>query len=80
MSSRTTIDRIVEDAVEKLEGFVEFLDLAYDYVTAGVRGTGTAKKMLKQYKENRLLSKKSDVRDAVRKALNDYIHVQPTPA
>jgi len=77
MSSRATIDRIVEDAVEKLEGFVEFLDLAYDYVTTGVRGTGTAKKMLKQYKENRLLSKKSDVRDAVRKALNDYIRAHP---
>jgi hypothetical protein len=77
MSSRVTIDTIVEDAVEKLEGFVEFLDLAYDYVTAGVRGTGTARKMLKQYKENRLLSKKSDVRDAVRKALNDYIRAHP---
>jgi len=77
MSSRVTIDRIVEDAVDKLEGFVEFLDLAYDYVTTGVRGTGTAKKMLKQYKENRLLSKKPQIRDAVRKALNDYIRVHP---
>ena len=77
MSSRVTIDRVVEDAVEKLEGFVEFLDLAYDYVTTGVRGTGTAKKMLKQYKENRLLSKKPQIRDAVRKALNDYIRSHP---
>jgi len=77
MSSRVTIDGIVEDAVDKLEGFVDILDLAYDYVTTGVRGTGTARRMLKQYKENRLLSKKPQVRDAVRKALNDYIRSHP---
>jgi hypothetical protein len=77
MSSRVTIDRIVEDAVEKLEGFVEFLDLAYDYVTSGVRGVGSARRMLKRLKEERLLDKKAQVRDAVRKALEDYVKSHP---
>jgi len=77
MSSRATIDRIVEDAVDKLEGFVDILDLAYDYVTTGVRGTGTAKKMLKRLKEDKLLNRKPQVRDAVRKSLEDYVKAHP---
>jgi hypothetical protein len=77
MSSSASIDKVVEDAVDKLKEFVEFLDSAYDYVTTEVRGTGTARRMLRLLKENRLLNKKPQVRDAVRKALDDYVKSHP---
>jgi hypothetical protein len=77
MSSSTSIDKVVKDAIDKLEEFVEFLDLAYDYVTTEVRGTGTARRLLRRLKENRLLNKKPQVRDAVRKALDDYVKSYP---
>ncbi|MCG2893100.1 MAG: replication-relaxation family protein [Vulcanisaeta sp.] len=77
MSSRASIDRVVNDAVEKLEGFVDILDLAYDYVTAGVRGASTARRMLKRLKEERLLNKKQQVRDAVRRAVEGYVRSHP---
>jgi len=77
MSSRTSIDKIVEDAIDKIEGFVDILDLAYDYMTTGVRGASTARRLLKRLKEDRLLNKKSQVRDTVRKTLESYVKSHP---
>jgi hypothetical protein len=77
MSSSASIDKVVEDAVDKLKEFVEFLDSAYDYVTTEVRGAGSARKLLRQLKEDKLLNKKPQVRDAVRKALDDYVKSHP---
>jgi len=77
MSSSASIDRVVEDAVDKLERFVDILDLAYDYVTTGVRGANTARRMLRELKEKRLLNKKQQVRDAVRRTVEDYVKAHP---
>jgi hypothetical protein len=77
MSSSASIDKVVEDAVDKLEEFVKLLDLVYEYVTAEVRGAGSARKLLRQLKEDKLLNKKPQVRDAVRKALDDYVKSHP---
>jgi len=46
MSSSASIDKVVEDAVDKLEEFVKLLDLVYEYVTAEVRGAGSARKVV----------------------------------
>ena len=77
MSSSASIDKVVEDAVDKLEEFVKLLDLVYEYVTAEVRGAGSARKLLRQLKEDKLLNKKPQVRDAVRKSLDDYVKAHP---
>jgi len=77
MSSSASIDRVVEDAVDKLKGFVDILDLVYDYVTTGVRGASTARRLLERLKKERLLNKKPQVRDAVRRAVEDYVKAHP---
>jgi hypothetical protein len=77
MSSSASINKVVEDAVDKLKEFADILDSAYEYVTTGVRGAGSARKLLRQLKEDKLLNKKPQVRDAVRKVLKDYVKAHP---